>query len=41
MDVRGYNREAWNKEVEHGNQWTVPVGTDVIEGARRAGGRSC
>ena len=35
MDVRGYNRDAWDKEVERGNQWTVPVGPDVIEAARR------
>src|SRR5918992_1835174 len=35
MDVRGYNRDAWDKEVERGNQWTVPVGQDVIEAARR------
>src|SRR5919107_1244289 len=35
MDVRGYNREAWDREVERGNQWTVPVGPEVIEAARR------
>ncbi len=35
MDVRGYNQEAWDREVEHGNQWTVPVGPEVIEAARR------
>jgi len=35
MDVRGYNRDAWDNEVERGNQWTVPVGPDVIEAARR------
>lgn len=35
MDVRGYNQEAWDREVERGNQWTVPVGPDVIEVARR------
>ena len=35
MDVRGYNQEAWDREVERGNQWTVPVGPDVIEEARR------
>src|SRR5919107_2572645 len=34
MDVRGYNREAWDREVENGNQWTVPVGPEVIEAAR-------
>jgi SAM-dependent methyltransferase len=35
MDVSGYNKEAWDREVERGNQWTVPVGPDVIEEARR------
>ena len=35
MDVRGYNEEAWDREVERGNQWTVPVGPDVIDAARR------
>ena len=35
MDVRRYNREAWDREVERGNKWTVPVGGDVIEAARR------
>ncbi len=35
MDVRGHNEEAWDREVERGNQWTVPVGPDVIEEARR------
>ena len=34
MDVRGYNEEAWDRGVERGNQWTVPVGPDVIEAAR-------
>ena len=35
MDVRGYNEGAWDREVERGNQWTVPVGPDVIEAAKR------
>src|ERR671912_1039195 len=35
MDVRGYNREAWDRQVESGNEWTVPVGPEVIEAARR------
>ena len=35
MDIQGYNRDAWDEEVEHGNQWTVPIGPDVIEAARR------
>src|SRR5215213_7656528 len=35
MDVRGYNREAWDRHVESGTEWTLPVGPDVIEAARR------
>ncbi len=34
MDVRGYNQEAWDRQVEGGNEWTVPVGPDAIEAAR-------
>jgi SAM-dependent methyltransferase len=35
VDVPGYNREAWDRQVEDGNQWTVPVGPEVIEAARQ------
>ncbi len=35
MDVSGYNQEAWDRQVEGGNEWTVPVGPEVIEAARR------
>jgi SAM-dependent methyltransferase len=35
LDVPGYNREAWDRQVEDGNQWTVPVGPEVIEAARQ------
>jgi SAM-dependent methyltransferase len=35
MGVRDYNREAWDREVERGNEWTVPVDPDVIEAARQ------
>jgi SAM-dependent methyltransferase len=35
MDVQGYNREAWDRQVESGNEWTVPFGPDTIEAARR------
>lgn len=35
MDVRGYNREAWDRQVESGNEWTVPCAPEVIEAARR------
>ena len=35
MDVRSYNRHAWDRQVEKGNRWTLPVGPDVIAAARR------
>lgn len=34
MDVLKYNREAWNSQVEGGNQWTVPVSSEIIAAAR-------
>jgi SAM-dependent methyltransferase len=33
-DVVARNREAWDREVDSGNEWTVPVGPDVIAAAR-------
>jgi SAM-dependent methyltransferase len=35
MDVRAYNRGAWDREVERENEWTVPVSVAQIEAARR------
>jgi len=35
VDIRAYNRTAWNREVERGNQWTVPVSEAAIAAARR------
>lgn len=35
MDIRAYNREAWNRQVEEANQWTVPVTPEQIAAARR------
>ena len=35
FDVRSYNRDAWNRNVRAGNQWTIPVNPEVIEAARR------
>ncbi len=35
MDVRDYNRRAWNRQVEKGNRWTVPVSPEVTAAARR------
>jgi SAM-dependent methyltransferase len=34
MDVSAYNRTAWDKETERGNEWTVPVSPKQIEAAR-------
>lgn len=34
MDIRNYNRDAWNRQVEQGNTWTVPFGPEVIATAR-------
>ncbi len=35
MNIRDYNRDAWNRQVEKGNGWTRPVGSEVIEQARQ------
>ncbi len=35
MEIREYNRTAWDKEVERGNKWTVPVSEVVIAAARQ------
>ncbi len=34
FDPVAYNRAAWDREVESGNEWTRPVGPDVIARAR-------
>jgi SAM-dependent methyltransferase len=34
MDVRAYNRDAWNRQVADRNIWTIPVGPEVIAAAR-------
>jgi SAM-dependent methyltransferase len=34
FDAVAHNRAAWDREVEGGNEWTVPVGADVIAAAR-------
>lgn len=34
MDLREYNRAAWDHQVAAGNRWTVPVGPEVIAAAR-------
>src|SRR6516165_4443950 len=35
MNLRDYNRQAWDRQVAEGNRWTVPVSPDVIAAARR------
>jgi len=36
MNVRSYNREAWDREVREGvNRWTQPFGAEVIAKARQ------
>ena len=36
MDTRAYNREAWDRQVEAGqNPWTLPVSPEEIAKARR------
>ncbi len=34
MDVRRENRRIWDKKVADGNQYTIPVGPEVIAAAR-------
>jgi SAM-dependent methyltransferase len=36
MDIRAYNREAWNREVEGGqNRWSQPVDSETIAKAKQ------
>src|SRR5690606_26725418 len=35
MDILSHNRKAWDKEVESGNPWTVPVPSEQVSAARR------
>lgn len=35
MDILAYNRAAWTKEVEAGNQWTIPVSETEIAKAKQ------
>ena len=36
MDIRAYNREAWNKHVDSGqSEWTKPVSPEIIAKARK------
>src|SRR3989304_5806429 len=33
--VRDHNRKAWDRQVDSGNEWTVPASPEVIAAARR------
>jgi SAM-dependent methyltransferase len=35
MNVREHNRAAWNRQVEQGNRWTIPVSSAEIAAARQ------
>ena len=35
MDIRDYNRRAWDRQVESSNRWTLPASREVIAAARR------
>jgi len=35
MDIRDINRRAWDRQVEGGNMWTIPVSPEVIAEARQ------
>jgi SAM-dependent methyltransferase len=34
-DIRLYNRQAWDRQVEQGNPWTLPVDSAAVAAARR------
>lgn len=35
MDIREYNRQAWDRAVTKGNRWTVPVTSSAVAAALR------
>jgi SAM-dependent methyltransferase len=35
MDIQAYNSRAWDREVERGNPWTVPVSSELVAAARQ------
>jgi len=35
MNIREYNRDAWDREVKKNNKWTIPVSADTIARARQ------
>ena len=34
MDIVNYNQQAWDELVQRGNEWTVPVTSEVVHAAR-------
>jgi SAM-dependent methyltransferase len=34
MDIVAFNRTAWGRQVEQGNEWSIPVSAEVIAAAR-------
>lgn len=34
MDIVNHNSKAWDRQVELGNRWTIPVTTEEVEAAR-------
>ena len=34
MDVLSYNRRIWDKNVEEGNPWTIPVSSEAVAAAK-------
>ena len=35
FNIDDYNSKAWDRLVEYGNEWTVPVSHEEIEKARK------
>jgi ubiquinone/menaquinone biosynthesis C-methylase UbiE len=35
MDIIAHNRAGWDREVEQGNEWTIPVSAEAVAAARR------
>src|SRR5262245_51519477 len=35
MDIREYNRRAWDRKVQEGNRWTRQVGPEIVAAARQ------
>jgi hypothetical protein len=33
--IRDYDRAAWDRQVDSGNEWTVPASPEVIAAAQR------